>query len=133
MSEVILPRPCNGPVYDDWKIGEWMLKVCEECGEAVTALKLTQKAAIEYGNFVRGLKLDEMNEAKKAKAEAYYDDLLDAKRNLCLELTDIITAATSMLDVIGVDAADRQMYQRIINDRNGRRDGGRRFREEDVK
>ena len=128
MSEVILPRPCNGPVYDDWKIGEWMLKVCEECGEAVTALKLTQKAAIEYGNFVRGLSLDEMNEAKKAKAEAYYDDLLDAKRNLCLELTDIITAATSMLDVIGVDEAGRQMYQRIINDRNGRRDGGRRFR-----
>lgn len=39
MSEVILPRPCNGPVYDDWKIGEWMLKVCEECGEAVTALR----------------------------------------------------------------------------------------------
>lgn len=127
-DETVLPRPCNGPAYDGWKIGEWMLKVCEECGEAVTALKLTQKAAIEYGNFVRGLSLDEMNEAKKAKAEAYYDDLLDAKRNLCLELTDIITAATSMLDVIGVDEAGRQMYQRIINDRNGRRDGGRRFR-----
>ena len=133
MSEVILPRPCNGPVYDDWKIGEWMLKVCEECGEAVTALKLTQKAAIEYGNFVRGLSLDEMNEAKMAKAEAYYDDLLDAKRNLCLELTDIITAATSMLENIGVDETGRQMYQRIINARNARRDGGRRFREEDVK
>ena len=71
---------------------------------------------------------DEMNEAKMAKAEAYYDDLLEEKRNLCLELTDIITAATSMLDVIGVDEAGRQMYQRIINDRNGRRDGGRRFR-----
>ena len=87
-----------------------------------------EKAAIEYGNFVRGLKLDEINEAKMAKAEAYYDDLLDAKRNLCLELTDIITAATSMLNVLGVDEAGRQMYQRIINDRNGRRDGGRRFR-----
>lgn len=133
MSEVILPRPCNGPVYDDWKIGEWMLKVCEECGEAVKALKLTQKAAIEYGNFVRGLSLDEMNEAKMAKAEAYYDDLLEEKRNLCLELTDIITAATSMLENIGVDETGRQMYQRIINARNARRDGGRRFREEDVK
>ena len=132
-SEMILPRPCNGPVYDDWKIGEWMLKVCEECGEAVTALKLTQKAAIEYGNFVRGLSLDEMNEAKMAKAEAYYDDLLEEKRNLCLELTDIITAATSMLENIGVDETGRQMYQRIINARNARRDGGRRFREEDVK
>ena len=42
-----------------------------------------------------------------------------------------ITAATSMLDAAGVDAADRQMYQRIINDRNGRRDGGRRFRREE--
>ena len=133
MSEVILPRPCNGPVYDDWKIGEWMLKVCEECGEAVTALKLTQKAAIEYGNFVRGLSLDEMNEAKMAKAEAYYDDLLEEKRNLCLERTDIITAATSMLENIGVDETGRQMYQRIINARNARCDGGRRFREEDVK
>ena len=128
MEKVILPRPCNGPVYDDRKIGEWMLKVCEETGEAVTALKLTQKAAMEYGHFVRGLKIDEMNEAKKAKAEAYYDDLLAEKRNLCLELTDVITAATSMLDAIGVDEAGRQMYQRIINDRNGRRDGGRRFR-----
>lgn len=92
-----------------------------------------EKAAIEYGNFVRGLKLDEMNEAKMAKAEAYYDDLLEEKRNLCLELTDIITAATSMLENIGVDETGRQMYQRIINARNARRDGGRRFREEDVK
>jgi len=132
-DETVLPRPCNGPAYDGWKIGEWMLKVCEECGEAVTALKLTQKAAIEYGNFVRGLSLDEMNEAKMAKAEAYYDDLLEEKRNLCLELTDIITAATSMLENIGVDETGRQMYQRIINARNARRDGGRRFREEDVK
>ena len=87
-----------------------------------------EKAAIEYGNFVRGLKLDEMNEAKMAKAEAYYDDLLEEKRNLCLELTDIITAATSMLENIGVDETGRQMYQRIINARNARRDGGRRFR-----
>ncbi len=130
-DETVLPRPCNGPAYDGWKIGEWMLKVCEECGKAVTALKLTQKAAIEYGNFVRGLSLDEMNEAKMAKAEAYYDDLLEEKRNLCLELTDIITAATSMLENIGVDETGRQMYQRIINARNARRDGGRRFRREE--
>lgn len=108
-----------------------MLKVCEECGEAVTALKLTQKAAKEYGAFARSLSLDEMNEAKAAMVQAYYDDLLKEKRNLCLELTDVITAATSMLENMGVDAADRQMYQRVINDRNGRRDGGRRFRREE--
>ena len=60
--------------------------------------------------------------------ETYF---LKARRNLYLELTDVITAETSMLDAAGVDAADRQMYQRIINDRNGRRDGGRRFRREE--
>lgn len=36
-----------------------------------------------------------------------------------------------MLDAAGADAADRQMYQKIINDRNARRDGGRRFKGEE--
>lgn len=131
MEEVILPKACNGEAYADWTLDNWMLKVCEECGEAVMALKLAHKAAHEYAAYVKTLSLDTMDESKIAREQECLDDFLKARRNLCLELTDVITAATSMLDAAGVDAADRQMYQRIINDRNGRRDGGRRFRREE--
>ena len=131
MEEVILPRACDGAVYADWKLDNWMLKVCEECGEAVMALKLAHKAAHDYAAYVKKLSIDTMDESKLAREQECLDDFLKARRNLCLELTDVITAATSMLDAAGVDAADRQMYQRIINDRNGRRDGGRRFRREE--
>lgn len=131
MEEVILPKACNGEAYADWTLNNWMLKVCEECGEAVMALKLAHKAAYEYAAHVKTLSLDTMDESKIAREQERLDDFLKARRNLYLELTDVITAATSMLDAAGVDAADRQMYQRIINDRNGRRDGGRRFRREE--
>lgn len=131
MEEVILPKACNGEAYADWTLNNWMLKVCEECGEAVMALKLAHKAAHEYAAYVKTLPLDTMDESKIAREQECLDDFLKARRNLCLELTDVITAATSMLDAAGADAADRQMYQRIINDRNGRRDGGRRFRREE--
>lgn len=131
MEEVILPKACNGEAYAGWTLDNWMLKVCEECGEAVMALKLAHKAAHEYAAYVKTLSLDTMDESKIAREQECLDDFLKARRNLCLELTDVITAATSMLDAAGVDAADRQMYQRIINDRNGRRDGGRRFRREE--
>lgn len=131
MEEVILPKACNGEAYADWTLNNWMLKVCEECGEAVMALKLAHKAAHEYAAYVKTLSLDTANETKLAREQNCLDEFLEARRNLCLELTDVITAATSMLDAAGVDAADRQMYQRIINDRNGRRDGGRRFRREE--
>lgn len=126
-----MPKACNGEAYADWTLNNWMLKVCEECGEAVMALKLAHKAAHEYAAYVKMLSLDTMDETKLAREQNCLDEFLEARRNLCLELTDVITAATSMLDAAGVDAADRQMYQRIINDRNGRRDGGRRFRREE--
>lgn len=131
MEEVILPKACNGEAYADWTLNNWMLKVCEECGEAVMALKLAHKAEHEYAAYVKTLSLDMVDETKLAREQNCLDEFLEARRNLCLELTDVITAATSMLDAAGVDAADRQMYQRIINDRNGRRDGGRRFRREE--
>ena len=126
-----MPKACNGEVYADWKLDNWMLKVCEECGEAVMALKLAHKAEHEYAAYVKTLSLDTMDETKLAREQNCLDEFLEARRNLCLELTDVITAATSMLDAIGADAADRQMYQKIINDRNARRDGGRRFKGEE--
>lgn len=125
-----MPKACNGEAYADWTLNNWMLKVCEECGEAVMAFKLAHKAEHEYAAYVKTLSLDMVDETKLAREQNCLDEFLEARRNLCLELTDVITAATSMLDAIGADAADRQMYQRIINDRNGRRDGGRRFRRE---
>lgn len=126
-----MPKACNGEAYADWTLNNWMLKVCEECGEAVMALKLAHKAEHEYAAYVKTLSLDMVDETKLAREQNCLDEFLEARRNLCLELTDVITAATSMLDAIGADAADRQMYQKIINDRNARRDGGRRFRREE--
>ena len=106
---VILPHPCDGPFYHDWSTKDWMLKVCEECGEAVEAHKLLERAIRE---------------------KAPQEEVAQASAHLYQELTDVITAATSALDFMGCDFEMRQIIQKQINESNGKRDGGRRFRKE---
>ena len=54
-----------------------------------------------------------------------------ARDELCSELTDVITAATSVLEYVGCNFDERQRYQQKINESNAKRDGGRRFRKDD--
>ena len=109
-NKIILPRPCNGEYYADWKLGDWLLKVCEEAGEAVQAAKVYKKGA--------------------ADAETQVLEEYELWADLCKELTDVITAATSALEFIGCGLEDRQVFQQEINDSNARRNGGRRFKED---
>ena len=118
-DEIVLPRPVNGPVYDGWTLERWLLKVCEETGEVVTAYKNLKSACEKYHDFVDGLSIDDMTDPKAA-----YASMLQ----VCRELTDVITAATSTLEYLGVDLDERQRLQQSINESNAKRDGGRRFR-----
>lgn len=124
MKKPVLPRPVNGPVYDGWTLEKWMLKVCEETGEAVTACKrLNRKVSSGVFEPVEGRSKYKWYENTVPMIHKEYDDL-------CMELTDVITAATSMLEYLGCDLEERQMFQKKINGSNAVRDGGRRFREE---
>ena len=111
MKKPVLPRPVNGPVYDGWTLEKWMLKVCEETGEAVTACKrLNRKVSSGVFEPVEGLSKYKWYENTVPMIHKEYNDL-------CMELTDVITE-------------ERQMFQKKINESNAVRDGGRRFREE---
>ena len=94
----ILPRPCNGPLYDDWEFTTYIHKMREELAEIESAYK-----HINYGN---GATIDHM----------------------CLEATDGITALTTLLEYVKCDESMRQEYQCRVNHSNAVRDGGRRVR-----
>ena len=127
---VVLPRPVNGPYYDGWSLSDWMLKVCEECGEAVTAKKEYEEEAKRYQRVLEVLPSGHWTEEEAAMANIYKFSMQEAKVKLCRELTDVITAATSVLESLGADFEKRQKLQDDVNHSNAERDGGRRFREE---
>lgn len=120
MEHIILPHPCDGTFYKDWTLSDWLLKVCEETGEAVKAKKVYQKALSDYLTACSCLH----NEVNDRLQEAQ-----NARHELCKELTDVITASTSALAFLGADLDERQRLQKEINDSNASRDGGRRFQE----
>ena len=128
MKKIVFPRPCDGALYDCWTLEKWMLKVCEECGEAITAAKHFQKASKLLMDAKRMLKKDEH---AQPITDTMQVGVTAARDELCSELTDVITAATSVLEYIGCDLDERQRYQRKINESNAKRDGGRRFRKDD--
>ena len=131
MLRVVLPRPCNGSSYDDWSLSDWMLKVCEECGEAVTAKKEYEEEAERYQRVLEVLPSGHWTEEEAAMANIYKFNVQAAKVKLCHELTDVITAATSVLESLGADFEKRQKLQDDVNNSNARHDGGTRFKEGD--
>ena len=140
-KEIIVPRPVNGPYYDGWTLDKWVLKVAEETGEAITAAKHFQKASkllMDAKHFQKASKLlmDAKRMLKKDEHAQPTTDTMQvgvtaARDELCSELTDVITAATSVLEYVGCNFDERQRYQRKINESNAKRDGGRRFRKDD--
>jgi hypothetical protein len=99
-TAVVLPRPCNGPLYDKATLGDHFGKVCEELYELY-------EAVAQYTNDPDSVK--------------NYD-------HMCLEATDGITALTTLLEYVKCDESMRQEYQRRVNHSNAVRDGGRRVR-----
>ena len=99
-TAVVLPRPCNGPLYAGESLGYHLGKVIEEICEL-------SEAVVQYTNDPDSVK--------------NYD-------HMCLEATDGITALTTLLEYVKCDESMRQEYQRRVNDSNAVRDGGRRVR-----
>ena len=97
-ATVVLPRPCNGPLYDDWCFADYTSKMREEVAEIEDAFR-----HIDYRD---GATID----------------------HLFLECTDLITVVTSAMDAAKCDEHMRQEYQRRVNDSNAVRDGGQRIR-----
>ena len=97
---VVLPQPCNGPLYDKATLGDHLGKVFEELYELY-------EAVAQYTNDPDSVK--------------NYD-------HMCLEATDGITALTTLLEYVKCDESMRQEYQRRVNDSNAVRDGGQRIR-----
>ena len=97
---VVLPQPCNGPLYDKATLGDHLGKVFEELYEL-------SEAVVQYTNDPDSVK--------------NYD-------HMCLEATDCITALTTLLEYVKCDESMRQEYQRRVNHSNAVRDGGRRVR-----
>ena len=97
---VVLPQPCNGPLYDKATLGDHLGKVFEELYELY-------EAVAQYTND---------------------PDSVKNYNHMCLEATDVITATTTLLDRIGCNEEMRQEYQRQVNQSNAVRDGGQRIR-----
>ena len=96
---VVLPQPCNGPLYDKATLSDHLGKVIEEICEL-------SEAVAEYVN----------------------DPSVKNYDHMCLEATDGITALTTVLEYVKCDEWMRQEYQRRVNHSNAVRDGGRRVR-----
>lgn len=98
MLPIVFPRPCDGPLYADWTLEQRLDKVQEEVFEARDAL-LT------------------------AEMKGKHPDM----RLLWEELTDVIIAATSVLEASGCGFQTRQEILRQKNASNAKRDHGKRF------
>ena len=103
MTEKILPQPCNGPLYDDWSLTDFMNKIYEEVNETESALRIVKD-----------------------------HNTSENREHVFLEATDVITATTSLLERLGCNEQMRQEYQRRVNESNAVRDGGMRIRKADA-
>lgn len=103
-ASVVLPHPCDGELYKDWLLVEYIAKVLEEAKEVV---------------------------------DAYIDLVKDPKnperiKHLADECTDVQVAATGVMHKLGYGEEERQRVMKEINESNAKRDGGRRFANEEL-
>ena len=104
---VVLPQPCNGPLYADWLFPDYIKKMREELAEIEQAY----------------------NDIATAPSGTTQGDNAMLVNSLFLECTDMITVVTSAMDAAKCDEHMRQEYQRRVNDSNAVRDGGRRVKQ----
>ena len=106
-ATVVLPHPCNGPLYADWLFPDYIKKMREELAEIEQAY----------------------NDIATAPIGTTQGDNAILVNSLFLECTDMITVVTSAMDAAKCDEHMRQEYQRRVNDSNAKRDGGRRVKQ----
>lgn len=96
---VELPHPCDGEAFSDVRITEQITKIMSEVGEVSDANARYQK----YGS-------------------------PECRRDVLLELQDVIVAATTAQYIMGAELDERQRITREVNESNARRDNGARFK-----
>ena len=96
---MIKPIPCKK--FRGASTVAWMAKLSEETNEVL------QEAAILEEN---------ADDAGTVDHDKY--GLVDVKKRLSMELTDVITLCTSWLDALGCDEEERGEVQRRVNEKN---------------
>lgn len=96
------PQPCTK--YRDAGVLAWIAKLVEETHEVVQEAAILEENADEDGT---------------VDHDIY--GLVDVKKRLIMELTDVITLCTSWLDALGCDETMRGEVQRRVNKKNEER------------
>ena len=96
---VELTHQCDGEAFSDVRITEQITKIMSEVGEVSDANARYQK----YGS-------------------------PECRRDVLLELQDVIVAATTAQYIMGAALDERQRITREVNESNARRDNGARFK-----
>lgn len=99
-ASVALPHPCDGELYKDWLLVEYIAKVLEEAKEVVDAY------------------IDLIKDPKNPERIKHLAD----------ECTDVQVAATGVMHKLGYGEKERQRVMKAINESNAKRDGGKRFK-----
>lgn len=101
-DDMTKPQPCTK--FRNVSTVEWMAKLSEETNEVLQEAAILEENADEDGT------VDHDNYG-----------LVDVKKRLIMELTDVITLCTSWLDALGCDEEERGEVQRRVNKKNKER------------
>lgn len=105
-ASVVLPHPCDGELYKSWTSSDYFAKIAEEHLEVIDAYKAIEKSG---------------KCPTKEEQEHFFK-----------ECTDLIVATTGLMHYFGCDEKTRQQYMKEINESNAKRDGGKRFANEEL-
>lgn len=105
-ASVVLPHPCDGELYRSWTSSDYFAKIAEEHLEVIDAYKAIEKSG---------------KCPTKEEQEHFFK-----------ECTDLIVATTGLMHYFGCDEEMRQKYMKEINESNAKRDGGKRFANEEL-
>ena len=105
-ASVVLPHPCDGELYKGWISSDYFAKIAEEHLEVIDAYKAIEKSG-------------------KCPTK-------EEKDHFFKECTDLIIATTGLMNYLGCDEKMRQEYMKEVNESNAKRDGGRRFANEEL-
>lgn len=105
-ASVVLPHPCDGELYKSWTSSDYFAKIAEEHLEVIDAYKTIEKSN---------------KQPTKEERDHFFK-----------ECTDLIVATTGLMHYFGCDEKTRQQYMKEINESNAKRDGGKRFANEEL-
>ena len=106
-ASVILPHPCDGPLYEGWSGNKQLAKVREELEEVLIAFDSVRDCT------------------EKNLGMNVFRERCD---HLMRECTDLIVATTTFMNRMGFNEFDRQRLMYEVNKSNAKRDDGRRFK-----